>query len=41
MFLVAGCNNPVDNVEVSSDWNSILTKLEKSESSINHYQSDE
>ena len=34
MFLVAGCNNPVDNVEVSSDWNSILTKLEKSESSL-------
>ena len=34
MFLVAGCNNPVDNVEVSSDWNSILTELEKSESSL-------
>ena len=34
MFLIAGCNNPVDKVDVSSDWNSILTKLEKSESSL-------
>ena len=34
MFFVTSCNNPAKKVNISSDWNSIMTKLEKSESSL-------
>ena len=40
MFL-AGCNDSVEKVDDFSNWNLIMTKLEKSELIINHYQPNE
>ena len=34
MFIVAGCDDHVEKVDVSPTWNSIMTKLEKSESAL-------
>ena len=34
MFIALGCDDHVEKVEVSSSWNSIMTKLEKSESAL-------
>ena len=34
MFIAVGCDDHVEKVDVSSSWNSIMTKLEKSESAL-------
>ena len=34
MFIAVGCDDHVEKVDVSSSWNSIMTKLEKSETAL-------
>ena len=34
MFIASGCDDHIEKVDVSSSWNSIMTKLEKSESAL-------